>query len=115
MSHILTYIAVLAFVFGALTGNLPAVAAALPKGAADGVELMLKIGGTICVWQGIMEVMDKSGLSQRVAKLLSPVIFLIFGQLSKNRSFLSKCRITGKKLYKKAFFFTCFSFICCSI
>lgn len=93
MSHIFAFMFVIALVFGALSGNLSAVAAALPSGAANGVALIISIGGAICVWQGVMEVMDKSGLSKKIAKMLTPIIALIFGKYSKDseaRTFISQ-------------------------
>ncbi len=80
MAKVFSLLFVLALCFGAAGGKLEQVSAALPQGAAGGVELALSIGGTMCVWSGILEVMDQSGLTEKVSRLLSPVIRGIFGK-----------------------------------
>lgn len=79
MSRVLAVLAALALVMGALTGRMAQVSQATISGAEEAVQLLLRIGGTLCLWNGLMEVMQRSGLSQKVAGLLSPVISLLFG------------------------------------
>ena len=84
MSRILTGLAVLALVMGALTGRMAEVSQASLSGAGEAVQLILRIGGTLCLWNGLMEVMQRSGLAQRIARLLSPLISLLFGDYAKD-------------------------------
>ena len=85
MAKVFSLLFVLALCFGAAGGKLEQVSAALPQGAAGGVELALSIGGTMCVWSGILEVMDQSGLTEKVSRLLSPVIRGIFGKAAQDK------------------------------
>ena len=80
MSRILLVMLALSFLFGALLGRLDAVTQASISGAKEAVTLLLGIGGTICLWCGLMEVMDRSGLTARIARLLTPVIRLLYGR-----------------------------------
>lgn len=84
MSKIFAMMFAAALVFGIANGRLADVSAAMPQGATQGVALIISIAGAICVWQGVMEVMDKSGLSKKVAALLSPIIRLVFGKYAKD-------------------------------
>jgi len=84
MSWALAVMAVISLVFGALSGNMDAVSGASISGAKSAVELMLNIGGTVCLWSGIMEIMNRSGLSEKIAKLLRPLIRLLFGDYGKD-------------------------------
>jgi len=79
MSRVLACLAALALVMGALTGRMAEVSQASLSGAGEAVQLMLRIGGTLCLWNGLMEVMQRSGLAQKIARLLSPLISLLFG------------------------------------
>ena len=63
MSRVLVLLLTAAFVFGVLLGRMPEVSQASITGAGQAVQLMLSIGGTLCFWSGLMEVMDRSGLS----------------------------------------------------
>ena len=84
MSRVLVCLAVLALVMGALTGRMADLSQASLSGAGEAVQLMLRIGGTLCLWNGLMEVMQRSGLAQKIARLLSPLISLLFGDYAKD-------------------------------
>lgn len=79
MSRVLLVLLALALIFGLLTGRMPQVSQATLSGAGEAVRLMLSIGGVLCFWNGLMEVMTRSGLSGRIADLLRPLIALLFG------------------------------------
>jgi len=74
MSLIWTGMVVAALVCGLLTGNGEAVAAAAMEGAAAGVELCLSMAGVLCLWMGVMEVMRRAGLSEKLTRLLKPLL-----------------------------------------
>lgn len=80
MGKIFCFLFVAALLFGGLGGQMGEVAAALPQGAGNAVQLVLSIAGTICVWSGVMEVMDQSGLTKKISRALSPVIKALFGR-----------------------------------
>lgn len=84
MSRVLALLAALALVMGVLTGRVAQVSQASLSGAGEAVQLMLRIGGTLCLWNGLMEVMHRSGLAQKTARLLSPLIGLLFGDYAKD-------------------------------
>ena len=86
MSRVLAVLAVLAVVFGLLSGRMPQVSQATAAGAEEAVRLMLRIGGTLCLWNGLMEVMVQSGLADRVARLLQPLIRLLFGSYAEDET-----------------------------
>ena len=84
MSCVLLAMLAVSLLCGALTGRMPEVSQASIAGAKEAVTLMLSIGGTICLWCGLMEVMQESGLSKKIARLLRPVISLLFGKYARD-------------------------------
>lgn len=84
MSWIFTGILLISILFAAVTGHGAALAAAVPQGAQAGVTLALSIGGSICLWSGVGNVMDKIGATGLLAKLLRPVLKLVFPSTQKN-------------------------------
>jgi len=74
MSWIWTGMVTLALVGGLLLGNGQAVAAAAVNGAAAGVELCLSMAGVLCLWTGVMEVMRRAGLCEKLTRLLKPLL-----------------------------------------
>jgi len=51
-----------------------AVSAAALEGAAAGIRLSLSLAGTLCLWSGLVKVMERAGLERRLARLLSPLL-----------------------------------------
>jgi len=84
MSRVVAAMLLLALVCGAISGTMDAVAVAALSGARDAVSLLLQIGGAICLWSGLLEVMDQSGLTARFALLLRPVIVRLFGKYGRD-------------------------------
>jgi spore maturation protein A len=68
----------IAIVYGLLNGTMEATAKGAFDGAASAVELCLSMAGIICLWTGVMSVMQKSGLAKSLSRLLSPVLGVLF-------------------------------------
>ena len=63
-----------ALVCGAVNGRLTAVTAAALEGAGAAVELTLAMAGALCLWSGVLEVMERSGMADGLSRLLRPVL-----------------------------------------
>ena len=66
---------VLFSIWGGCTG---AVAAAALEGAAAGIRLALSLAGAMCLWSGLMEVLEASGLGAGLTRLLGPLLRRVF-------------------------------------
>lgn len=64
------------------SGNSQALSSAIISSASDAVSLCIRLGGTICLWGGLMEIAEKSGLTAAVCRLLSPFLKLIFPEMN---------------------------------
>lgn len=84
-SLIISLIVIFSLVFGTLNGSLPAVSAAAAEGAKDAVDLCLSLCGMICLWSGVMELMRRSGLSEKLSRLLRPLLGRLFPTAAKDR------------------------------
>ena len=60
MGLVWTLMVTAALVCGAVQGMLPAVTAAAMKGASAAVELTLSMAGALCLWSGVMTVMERA-------------------------------------------------------
>ena len=74
MAWIWTGMVMLSLVFGILSGNLDEVANAAMAGAQSAIDLSVSMAGMLCLWSGIMEVMNVCGLSAGLARLFRPVL-----------------------------------------
>lgn len=61
-----------------LITNPSAVLSEMLSASSDALELCLQLCAIYAVWLGIMELVDASGLSEKLAKLLRPLIKWIF-------------------------------------
>ncbi len=84
MSRVIAGLCCLSLVMGALSGRMEQVSQATLSGAQEAVQLLLKTAGTLCLWNGVMEVMSRAGLSAKIANLLRPVIRFLFGSYAKD-------------------------------
>ena len=84
MTVIWTGMVVTAVLCGMATGQGTQVALAALEGAQAAVELSISMMGALCLWSGTMEVMRRSGLAQKVSRLLQPVLRLMQSMLCIN-------------------------------
>ena len=89
MPYFLTGLFSLSLLFGCATGQLSAVSAAALTGAQSAVELCLSMAGAICLWSGVMTLMDRCGLSGKLAGLLRPLLRRILPNASRDRETLA--------------------------
>lgn len=62
-------------------GKADALSSAIISSASDAVSLCIRLGGTICLWGGLMEIAENSGLTAAVCRVLSPLLKLIFPKM----------------------------------
>ena len=85
MAAIWTGMVVISILCGLATGNGPAVGAAVLEGAGAAVDLCLAMAGVLCLWMGVMEVMQRAGLAEKLARLLHPVLRRLFPDFARDR------------------------------
>lgn len=69
---------IIGFVVGAVTGNIDAVTNAAIDNAKTGVDLSMGLIGVMTLWLGLMKIAEDSGLVEKLAKLLKPLMVKIF-------------------------------------
>ena len=75
----------LSLVCGAASGRLADVTAAVGTGASEAVTLAIGIAGVMAFWSGMMELLRDSGLAEKLAWLLQPVLRPLFGSAAADR------------------------------
>ncbi len=78
MSYIWLFFLFASLVCGLLTDQVSGLSGAAMQGAQQGVELCLSLCGALCLWSGAARVMKKSGLTQKLSRVLSPFLSRIF-------------------------------------
>ena len=78
MSWIFSGIIAISVLSSAITGNSSALAAAIPQGAQSGVTLVIAMAGSICLWSGICRLLEITGATKFLSRLLKPFLYRIF-------------------------------------
>lgn len=84
MSYIWTGILLLSLIAALVTGNGGALSASVSQGAQSGITLVISLAGSICLWSGVGKLMEKSGITNMLSKLLRPVLGRIFPSCRKD-------------------------------
>jgi len=69
-----TGMVVLSLLFGLYNGTLEAVSAAAMEGAEAAVQLCVSMAGILCLWTGVMEIMDRCGMTGALSALFRPLL-----------------------------------------
>lgn len=78
MNYIWTFLIVFSLISAIYYGNMGELSSGVINSGNTAVNLCISLLGTFCLWNGIMNVAEKSGLSNEFAKFLSPVLCRIF-------------------------------------
>ncbi len=84
MSWIFTGILLLSLLFSALLGRGSALSAAVAQGAQSAITLAISLAGSLCLWSGVGKLMEKTGITDMLARLLSPLLHRLFPQAKKD-------------------------------
>lgn len=83
MKWVMAVMLTAAVIFAAATGRMSEVSESFLSECTSAVELCISLIGIICLWSGVMRVAQKSGITEKLAKLLSPVLGRLFKGLKK--------------------------------
>lgn len=85
MNYVFPILLILSFISAVATGQVAELSQSVISGAEDAVQLLLRLVSMLCLWGGIMEIGDKSGLTALFSKIMYPVVSLIFPRLRKEK------------------------------
>jgi len=66
------------FVVGIMNGRVDEITQAVVDSSKNAVEISIGLLGIMCLWTGLMEVAEKSGIVRSIAKTVRPVMEFLF-------------------------------------
>ena len=78
MSWIFCILLVISVICSLVTGRGEALAAAVTEGAQAGITLALSVAGALCLWTGVGTLLEHSGVTAMLSRLLSPLLHRLF-------------------------------------
>lgn len=74
---------IISIVYAFFVGRVDEVNTSIFESAESTVNLTLTFFGTLCLWNGIMEIASNTSLMEKLTKFLSPVMRLLFPEIKK--------------------------------
>lgn len=75
----------LSFSYAIFSGNLDALNKSIFESTNNAIKLSIELLGTICLWNGIMQIANKTSIINKLTNLLDPIIRLLFPEIRKNK------------------------------
>ena len=75
---------VISFICALATGQIQALSLAAANGADKAIRLLISMAGVMCLWSGMMKIAERSGLTQVIARVLSPVLCRLMPDYAKD-------------------------------
>jgi spore maturation protein A len=75
-------------VFSFFTGRIDVINSSILANGEKALELMMSILPVIVLWSGIMHIAEESGLLKKFAKILQPILSLLFPDVPSNNAAL---------------------------
>lgn len=76
---------IISFMYAIFTGRVNEINNGIFESVANAVELSITFLGTICLWNGIMEIVKRTTLMEKLTKLLNPIIKILFPELKNHQ------------------------------
>lgn len=89
LNKIWPFFIIISFIYAIYSGNIFNINNAIFSSADQTVQLCLTLFGTICLWNGVMQIAVKTSLIEKLTRFLKPVISFIFPEI-KNDKKISK-------------------------
>ena len=78
MNKIWAFIFIVSFFFAFYSGNLPVLNDAMLQSCSSAVDFILGLAGIMAMWSGLMEIAERTGLINKLSRLLLPFTKLLF-------------------------------------
>ena len=75
---------IISFSFAIFSGNLEKLNSSIFESTNNAINLSLNLLGTLCLWNGIMQIANKTSLIQKLTKFLKPIIKFLFPEIKEN-------------------------------
>ena len=74
---------IISFIYAMLNGRVLEVNNSIFESTKSAVELSISLLGTICLWNGIMQIASKTNIVKHLSKLLNPIMRILFPDIKK--------------------------------
>ena len=83
LNKIWPFFIIISFIYAVLSGNIEDFNNSIFTSCGDAVELIITLFGTMCLWNGLMKIVQETSLMQKLSTLISPIMKFLFPELRK--------------------------------
>lgn len=83
LNKIWPFFIIISFVFAIVTGNIENFNNSIFSSCTQAVELTIKLFGTMCLWNGLMKIVQESSLIKKLSNMISPLMKILFPKMKK--------------------------------
>lgn len=80
---------VLSVLYAAYSGRAAQAGSAVLEGAGAAVSFCLSIGGAVCLWSAVAELLERSGAAAWLSRLLHPVLIRLFPKSGRDNDIIA--------------------------
>ena len=84
LNFVIVFMIAAAVIYGFAVGGIEEVSNAVFQSGEEAATLTLTLVGSMAIWGGIMRVAQASGLTDKIARLMMPILVRLFKGLDKN-------------------------------
>lgn len=88
INYIWFFMIVVSIILGLFFGKAEIISKAIIDSSSSTVNLTLGLLGIISLWSGIMKIAEKSGLTEKISRLLLPILKILFKDAAKDEKAL---------------------------
>ena len=75
---------ILSFIFSLLTGKINELNSSIFTSGADAVATSINFLGTMCLWSGLMKIVQETTLIHKIDCILKPIMKILFPEIKKD-------------------------------
>lgn len=76
---------IISFAYAIFSGNVDELNESIFSSTSESVNLCISLLGTICLWNGIMQIANKTSIIDRLTNLLKPAMNFLFPELKQEK------------------------------
>lgn len=84
LNYIWPIFLIVSFAYGLCFGNIAETNMSIFESTESAVNLCIQLIGTICLWNGIMKIAEKTSIVSNLKKMLNPILKFLFPKIGKN-------------------------------
>lgn len=76
---------IISFSYAICVGNLETLNSSIFESTNNAISISINLLGTMCLWNGIMQIANRTTLMDKFSNLLKPIIKILFPEIKENK------------------------------